>query len=769
MKDLLNRCRTKYRLGLLHKAAIMILLTLGFFCLLNPDVYRRKWEYSPEEVTIPFLKAGDYEIKIIHYGASEGNYAIASSDCTADSENRMGVEFARTELREGIRDVAVLNVHLEEGTYGLRIWPEKESCFEEVVIQRVQLLDRDHYLLFLICFLSAACIAILGWYVPVERYKNEVILVGIGLAASVPMLSDFLLKGHDLLFHLARMEGLYQGLRSGAFPVRINPMQTELFGNLTASMYPQLFLYFAVLPRFLDVSVILCYKLLVVFMNVASAMLTFYAVRRITGSEKMAYVASVLYTFSLYRLIDTYLRAAVGEALAMVFLPLVLWGIYEVLWGEKKKWYLLALGVTCILQSHVMSVLMAVFFLVIETAVWLAASVRGKKPGREIGGRILAGVKAAAVTCLLNAWFLVPFLFFQGEKLLCFNLDYYVADFELYFSQLFSLFPSAVGEVTMMGTTKGEMPLTVGGILAVGGVLYLLAAAGENKKIPAEPTPGKKASGALPLGKNVPAEPGPAKKASALGMHCLVYGGISLLLTSWLFPWDRVGEIEFLRNLMKPLQFSWRFLGITSICLCVTSAVGVVMFSSRSKGGSWILGIFMTVALSSAWFFFDSVMLEMDSVNDEMALEANTEYDSLYLYDDRESPGPAQYEFGAAANYIKTLHGTPVRYSDYKKTGVSIHVNVAPESVPKEEEYLIFPLYYYPGYEILVDGRKVEAVALDRLLACRLPEGEAYIQVDYKGMPGWRLAELVSLVTAVGLAGYGVRQKVPARKGRRHG
>lgn len=28
----------------------------------------------------------------------------------------------------------------------------------------------------------------------------------------------------------------------------------------------------------------------------------------------------------------------------MTFLPLVLWGIYEVLWGDCKKWYLLMLG-----------------------------------------------------------------------------------------------------------------------------------------------------------------------------------------------------------------------------------------------------------------------------------------------------------------------------------------------------------------------------------------------------------------------------------------
>ncbi|MDE6924053.1 MAG: YfhO family protein [Acetatifactor sp.] len=737
-KDTINRYKANYKLTVIHKAVIIVLLTMGIFFLIKPNIYRMRVEYNPAEVTIPFLKAGDYEVKITYSGASQGAFAVASSDLLADSENHMGVEFARTELNAEIRDVAVMNVHLEQGTYGVCIRPEQtDECFEEVRIQRVQLLDRDHYFLFAVCILSALCMALLGWYVPVEKYKNALLLVGMGLAASIPMYSDFLPKGHDMLFHLARMEGLYQGLRNGEFPVRLNPVQTELFGNLTATMYPQLFLYPAVLPRFLDVSVMLCYKLLVVCMNVVTAMLTFYGVRRITGSEKMAYTASALYTFALYRLTNTYLRAALGETLAMVFLPLVLWGVYEVLWGDRRKWYLLTLGVTCVLQSHIMSVMMAVLFLVLEAVAWLVKSVRGKTPGKELAGRIAAGIKAAAATCLLNAGFLIPFLYFRGEKLLCFAWDFYLANYEGYFSQMFSLFPSATGNAVMKGTTEGEMPVTVGGILAVGAILFLVAVYREKAR----------------------------SRTLSFGMHCLVYGGISLLMTSTLFPWEAVGENPFLHDLTTPLQYSWRFLGTASLCLCVVSAVGVVTFVSQSGGRNWILGVYMAVALCSAWYFFDSISLQMDSLNDEMALEGNMEYDSLYMYDDREFPEFTELAVGPSENYIKTLHDTPVRYSDYQKRGTDISTYVAPERKPQEDEYLLFPLYYYPGYEITVNGQEVEAVSQGRLLACRLPEEEAFVQVEYKGMNGWRIADIVSLVTAMGIAVYVVRQRITARKG----
>ncbi len=730
--------RAKYELTVIHKAAILVLAVLGFFFLFHQDVYRLKIEYNPEEMYVPFLKAGDYEVKIMYCGASEGNYAVASSDLTADSENCMGVEFARTELRAGIRDVAVLRVHLDQGTYGLRIWSEKpDQCFEEITLQRVQLLDRDNYFLFAVCVMSALVIAFLGRYMPAEKYRNAFLLAGIGLAASVPMFSDFLLKGHDLLFHLSRMEGLYQGLCNGEFPVRITPTQTELFGSLTATMYPQLFLYPAVLPRFLDVSVMLCYKMLVVCINIATAVFAFYGVRRVTASEKTAFVASILYEFSLYRLTNIYLRAALGEALAMALLPLVLWGAYEVFWGNyKKNWYLLALGMTCVLQSHLLSVVMAAGFLLLEAAVWLVNGIRKKKAGGELLGRIGAGIGATMAVCLLNAGFLIPFLSFRKEKFLCFALDYCVADFETYFSQMFSFFSPATGVALVKGTTKGEMPLTVGGILAVGAILFLAAAFREKKR----------------------------SRAASAGMHCLVYGGISMLLASWVFPWDRLGRVDFVRKLAIPLQYSWRFLGIASLCLCVVSAVGVVLIVSQKNGRNWILGIYMAVALCSAWFFLDS-LTQMDPVNDEMELEGNTDYDNLYLYDVRELADPVEFDLEIEENYIKTLCGTQVQYSGYQKKGTDINVHVALKGKMQKDEYLIFPLYYYPGYEILADGQKVEAVPKGTLLACRLPE-EAYIQVSYKGMGSWRIAEAISLIAALGIGGYIVWQRMAERKER---
>lgn len=723
--------KIKYKLSNFHKVAIAVLLGIGVLFFLDYDVYRLKVDYNPQQVIVPFLKAGDYEIDIMYGDASEGNCVVVFSELVTDSNNQMGVVFARQEMETDWERRMILNIHLEQGTYELHIQPEQpEQCFKEVKVQRVQLLDRDNYFLCGLCFLAAACIAMLGWFVPTEKYRDIIILIGMGLLVSVPLFSDFLLEGDDLKFHLARLEGLYQGLRSGTFPVRINPQQTELFGNVTATMYPQLFLYPAVIPRFIDVSVMLCYKLLLVCMNIGAAVFTFYGVKRICNSVKMAYIASVLYTFSLYRLIDVYYRAALGEALAMTFFPLILWGIWEILWGEKKRWHILTIGMTCVLQSHVLSVEIAVLFLVLETVIWLAIGAKGDKLKR-----IAAGIKATAATCLLNLGLIVPFLFFSRESFVVFNIDYYVDDFKVYFSQMFSLYPPAIGESLEMGTTQGEMPLTVGGILLVGALLFCVSMLREDKH----------------------------SRVVSVGLHCLSFGILSLLMSSWLFPWERVGDIALLRRLATPLQYCWRILGPASLFLCIVSAVGIVLFMSQSSGRNWVCGVFLAVALSSAWFLLDSMAFQKSSINNEMFFEGNTEYDSLYMYDDGVQPPEFDMEIGISQNYIKTLYGTQVAYSGYQKTGTKISVYVDPGE-HQEEEYLLFPLYYYPGYEILINGEKVEAISKGRLVACRLPEEEAHIQVAYRGKPSWYAADIVSWVTAIGIIAYAVNLRLKSKK-----
>jgi hypothetical protein len=61
-----------------------------------------------------------------------------------------------------------------------------------------------------------------------------------------------------------------------------------------------------------------------------------YSMKRFTDSTKSALIFSVIYSFSIYRLIDISTRGAVAEYIATIFLPLCFLGFYELFFGKKQ-------------------------------------------------------------------------------------------------------------------------------------------------------------------------------------------------------------------------------------------------------------------------------------------------------------------------------------------------------------------------------------------------------------------------------------------------
>ena len=58
-------------------------------------------------------------------------------------------------------------------------------------------------------------------------------------------------------------------------------------------------------------------------------------------SDKQVMIFVTFYLFSGYFLHNSYYRAAVGETLAMIFLPLVFVGVRLITFGDYKKWWVL--------------------------------------------------------------------------------------------------------------------------------------------------------------------------------------------------------------------------------------------------------------------------------------------------------------------------------------------------------------------------------------------------------------------------------------------
>ena len=74
------------------------------------------------------------------------------------------------------------------------------------------------------------------------------ILVCAALIVSLPAwIPGYMVTGHDMMFHLVRLQGIAEGLEFGTFPVRMNSAWFGGYGMPTGIFYPNLFLYPAAL------------------------------------------------------------------------------------------------------------------------------------------------------------------------------------------------------------------------------------------------------------------------------------------------------------------------------------------------------------------------------------------------------------------------------------------------------------------------------------------------------------------------------------------
>ncbi len=700
-------------------ALLLILFGVLVFCKRAP--YVKELEENQPDYRMPFLQEGQYELEITYLGFEPGDTIRVHSSSLTDSENQRGVTLAEVSVPEHAGILAI-PVSLPCGVHDLCVSSDAEKgYFAEGKIQSVRLQNRDSYFIAGLLFAAAFLVLFLGWKENSKKYQARTLVFCIALLASIPLFSDFLYEGFDMRFHLARIEGMYQAMRAGSFPVRLNPVQNAGYGDLSAVMYPQLFLYPVAILRFFGVSLMLCYKVLLTGINIGSAYLAFYCAKNVCRSEKIGIWASVFYTFASYRIIDIYMRHALGEALAMVFLPLVVWGTYEILWGDRRKWYLLAFGMTGVLQSHVLSTQMCALFMVCELLLCLIKGVK-----KELPGRILSGITAMITTVLLNAGFLIPFLYFSGQNLNCFHIENNFPEGFAYFTQLFAMFLSTEHYNLGLGSTEGEMAITIGSVLFLGALLFC-----------ANQIRGR---GQAHTGR--------------VGRRCLAYGAAAVFLSSWLFPWEKLLQDETLRKIITPLGFSWRFLGIATIMLCIVSAAAVMEASQDGAAGSMVKAVALGLVICSTCYSFDMICQNRASISDKMELEGIDYSDGMYMYYLSDELTGAYGGLSREDATVKCAGASEVAWFDYEKRGTNIRVTVCNET--NAEDLLVFPLCYYPGYVIRVDGVTVETEVYETpipLVACSLPEQTAHISVAYEGLWIFRAGDVITVLTAAGLAG----------------
>ena len=167
----------------------------------------------------------------------------------------------------------------------------------------------------------------------------------------------------DQLFHINRLHGL-----SKVFTSPIVFDNYHQVGNGVNYFYPWLTFYPAeLLSKLLhsEARGIIVFLVIVTYLTFSVA---YYSCKiYLNWNVKKSILFSFLWTFSSYRGVNFFNRTDIGELLATIFIPLVLMSFISLLKDKKyKNWIVLAIGMSLIMLSHILSTLiMIIVFLLV--------------------------------------------------------------------------------------------------------------------------------------------------------------------------------------------------------------------------------------------------------------------------------------------------------------------------------------------------------------------------------------------------------------------
>lgn len=237
----------------------------------------------------------------------------------------------------------------------------------------------------------------------IDKSKILGIILVLTFLISIPYLNFEPITAHDISYHTNRIIAISEELKAGHFPVLIHSNLLDGFGYAGPLFYPELFLYIPAILTFFGLNFLTSYKLFIIVTTFFTFLFTFYSSNHIFKKKNISWTITILYGASFYRLADIYERGAIGEVLAIIFLPLILCGLYEIIFGENKKWWIICFGIFGVINSHVLTFAMSIILILIICITNIIKILKDKK---RLATLIIAGV----ISILLTLSFVLPYL-----------------------------------------------------------------------------------------------------------------------------------------------------------------------------------------------------------------------------------------------------------------------------------------------------------------------------------------------------------------------
>lgn len=550
-----------------------------------------------------------------------------------------------------------------------------------------------------------------------RKNQSYLLLLLISILLSVLLVFSGNFSGHDLEFHISRIEGIYNGLKNGVFPVRIYPEHIYGYGYANGIFYPDLFLYIPALLRLLGINMMASINILIAIVTFFTMVTMYICVKRLSNSNDISLCASILYTTSSYRLADIFPRFALGELVSFVFLPLVILGVYEIVYGNYKKWYIISIGFLGLLFSHMITFVLALMITFIVFLCVLKKFIKEPKRFQYLFIAIL-------VSCGISLWFIVPMVeqLIGGE----FVLNNVTTTTDLFGNalnplQLFiidilpnSLLPSWI-------TVDKSLNLGIIFVFLIILRIYIFINKNKYEKYP--------------------------KYADIF----LILGIISAVLSTKLFPW------WIAPSLLRCIQFPWRMIVFSSIFLSISGAITIFEFSKFKKASKYIVISIVMLSLVLAIPTFLRA-----KANNITGLSTTSISFGEYL--------PMGTDIAAleTRGQVITSNDETFVVSNIDKMGSTMSFDFISEN---KNLYIDLPLLYYKGYSaVLTDDSGEEkyvkiSVGENNIVRLNIKDSnKGSISVKYTGTVITRVCDKVSLIFSICLAIFLIIKNIRKRR-----
>lgn len=653
----------------------------------------------------------------------QGNYFISisydcdsSQSCLINGVSEEGYEMAENVILPDDQQKIVEPIVLEKGIDNLQIIPVY-SGQGALKISDIQIEKIASTFLKKIFFIVLAMCLVLDLYLLLHKYIDKKLLWllgGIILLPSIPLLMKGIYSGHDLPFHLMRIEGLAEEFRGGYIPPKVSSLWMDGYGYPVSIYYGDLLLYAFAFLRLLGIPAIYVYKLYVVFVNAGTTVVSYVCFKKMFERREIALVVVLAYVTAGYRIVDLYSRCAVGEYSAMMFLPLVALAVYRINTADCSGWsqcrknaLLLALGMTGVIGTHILTAEMIVFVLVLLCiAVW-------KRTFRKVV--VCTYGLAILETIVINLYFIIPFLDYYVNVDVNINhtIDNVVQRNQFhgaYIGQYFAFFQSMFGgsEVDLSARMSFTPGLILMLTLVAGIVLWIDHKMTKEMKLFA------------------------------------IFSMLMLFMASNLFPWDGLAENFQLGQLLAQVQYPWRYIGIAILFLAMLLGSILRYLSMR-----WELGRLkqLCLAITGACMFM-SFWYVSDYSNGTEPL--------MYGYDvsayKNVSLGTEEYlRYGTDQNMLSG----EIDSENMQEVSVLFRKGHAMELYCRSGDIggaVEVPLLHYKGYRVMDEyGNQYEITdGANNVIRFLLPAGFAgEVMIDFVEPWYWRMGEIVSVLAVL--------------------